>query len=129
MWSEEEKIKLDIEKDTYLAKETEEIRTYPIQKNIPLQEKKTSMKINILVKYPIIEKLDVGDSFIMTGNSFRIDYELAKIRKCLKEKKSKIVLTKKTKPIDVLRKILENNYSPKRAHEIASNYARVWRIE
>ena len=102
-----ERIKIDIKKDTYLANETDDVRTYPIEKNIPLQIFPTTIKTNVLTKYPIIKKLEVGDSFLMTGCQYRINYELAKIRKCLKETKSKIVLTKKTKPIDVFKKLLK----------------------
>jgi len=129
-----------IKKDMFLANKTDEVRIYPIEKNIPLQISPTTWKTNIEKQYSMIEKLEIGDSFLMTGCNSKIDYELAKIRKCLKQKenkwkglqynpdKYKMVLTKITKPIDVLEKLL-NNHSSETAHKIASNYARVWRIE
>lgn len=127
-----------IKKDMFLANKTDEVKIYPIEKNIPLQIFPTTRKTNILKQYSMIEKLEIGDSFLMTGCNSKIDYELAKIRKCLKQRENKwkglqqaipkIVLTKITKPIDVLEKLL-NNHSSETAHKIASNYARVWRIE
>ena len=121
-------IDLQIEKDMFITNKRDEIRTYSIEKNIPFQIFPTTRKTNVLKRYSMIEKLEVGDSFLMAGSQYKIDAEMAKIRKWLKETKSKIVLTKKTKPIDLLEE-LQKNYCVKEAHKIASNYSRVWIIE
>ena len=108
--------------------EGSELRAYEIEKNIPQEVSKTIPKDYILKKYHMVEKLEIGDSFLISGNQVRIDSELAKIRKCLKLKNSKIVLIKRAKPRDVINKLLETKYSPDYVNDLAKFYARIWRI-